>query len=51
MKIKKTYNNMNFVNFIFACQSFKKQTNTLTIENNFVPLVAYPGTPVPQRER
>lgn len=51
MKIKKTYNNTNFVNFIFACQSFKNQTNTLTIENNFVSLVAYPGTPAPQKER
>lgn len=27
MKIKKTYNDLNFVNFILACESYKKKFN------------------------
>lgn len=38
MKIEKTYNDVNFVNFLLAYKSLKKN-----MENNFVPLVAYPG--------
>lgn len=44
MKMKKSYNDMNCMNFILACESLKKKKTTQPGKTTFFPPVAYPGT-------